>query len=914
VTGEVVSHYRVGEKLGAGGMGVVYRAEDLTLGREVALKFLPDEVTTDATAIERFQQEARAAAAINHPNICTVHEIGEHEGSPYIAMELLEGETLKRKIQGKPLACDTILDWAIQITDALEAAHARGIVHRDLKPANLFITDHGHAKVLDFGLAKLRSARAAAVGSASQTTMTAVQTNPGHIMGTPAYMSPEQARGEPPDARTDLFSLGAVMYEMATGKLPFQGTTTVTIFASLLRDTPETPLRANPALPVELGRIISKALEKDRDTRYQSAADLRADLKRLRRDTDRGKSTGGKRASAEIAPRRHPPWMWVGAVVLMIAVTAAVYKRRQGQQRSRPNAAAALHVVPVTSYPGRETTPSFSPDGSQLAFAWDGEKGNNLDIYVKVVGENRALRLTSDPQPNFSPVWSPDGRRIAFCRNGKSGGEVVVIPALGGPERIVADLPKQVDPEHTGHPLTWFGENTHPDSQLAWFPDGQSLAFVGRKYQGGPNTIFLLSVDDGELRPLTSPPDRSWGDGSPSISPDGHRLAFMRSLVKNPGPAHLYVAPLSDRKAPEGEPQQVSPQQIDMALLGLAWTSDGRRLVFPTTQALWTVALDGRLPAPLALAGYTPTFPAISAKGNRLAFVHSTDDTDIWRVNGPAFTKDRLVGAPGAPTRLISSTRMDTNPQYSPDGSRIAFTSSRTGQVEIWVCDSDGSNAVQLTDLKADKAEGGGTPRWSPDGRYLAFDSTKAGGSDIYVVPAQGGPARRITPETSHEDMASWSQDGKWIYFESDRSGVFQVWKVPFAGGRAVQVTDNGGAEAFESGDGKFVYYTKWEQRGIWRKPMQGGPETLMIHNGTTSHWGLFDEGACLVDLEAAAGPMINCLDFGTNKVTTISKLPKSTRINEDGPSFSVSRDGRWILYVTVERQDSDIMMVDNFR
>ena len=611
--------------------------------------------------------------------------------------------------------------------------------------------------------------------------------------------------------------------------------------------------------------------------------------------------------------RRIHSWAWLiaaGAAALLVAAAIAsrfFWIRKQG-------ISAPLHVVPVTSYPGRETTPSFSPDGSQLTFAWEGEKGNNLDIYVMVVGENRALRLTSDPQPEFSPVWSPDGRRIAFCRNGKSAGEVVVIPALGGAERILATLPTQVDPEHPGRPLTWFGENTHPDSQLAWFPDGQSLAFVGRRYQGGPNTIFVLSVDDGELRPLTSPPDRSWGDGSPSISPDGHRLAFMRSLVKYPGPAHLYIAPLSDGKALAGAPQQVSPQEIDMAVLGLAWTSDGGRLVFPATHALWTVGLGGTPPALLPLAGYDPTFPAISAKRNRLVFVHSTDDTDIWRVNGPAVTNHRSVQAPGAPTRLISSTWIDTNPQYSPDGSRIAFTSTRTGQIEIWVCDSDGSNPVQITDLKAQKPEGGGTPRWSPDGRYLAFDSTKAGESDIYVVPAQGGPARRITPETSHEDMPSWLQDGKWIYFESDRSGVFQVWKVPFAGGRAVQVTDNGGAEAFESRDGKFVYYTKWEQRGIWRKPVEGGPETLVIRNGTTFHWGLFDKGACLVDLDAAAGPSIDCLDFGTNKVTTISKLPKSTRVNEDGPSLSVSRDGRWILYVTVERQDSDIMMVDNFR
>jgi Tol biopolymer transport system component/DNA-binding winged helix-turn-helix (wHTH) protein len=610
-----------------------------------------------------------------------------------------------------------------------------------------------------------------------------------------------------------------------------------------------------------------------------------------------------------LPPTRSRAWLIASAAALVLAVGITswlLWFRKQG-------ASAALHVVPATTYPGRETTPTLSPDGSQIAFSWDGEKGNNLDIYVKLVGENRALRLTSDPRSEFSPVWSPDGRRIAFCRGGESDSEIVLIPALGGPARILANLPKQVDPEHPGRPLTWFGENSDSDSQLAWFPDGQFLAVVARKYRGGPNTIFLLSVDDGEMQPLTSPPDRSWGDGSPSISPDGRRLAFTRSLVKYPGPAHLYVLPLSARKAPAGKPQQVTPKETDLALLGLAWTSDGRRLVFPAARGLWTVTLDGRVPTPLALPAYNPSYPAISAKGNQLVFVDSSEDTDIWRVNGPAFTHNKSARAPSAPTRLISSTRMDTNPQYSPDGSRIAFTSSRSGAVEIWVCDSDGSNPVQLTDQKDLKAEGG-TPRWSPDGHYLAFDSTKSGSADIYVVSAQGGPVRHITSESSDEDMPSWSHDGKWIYFESDRSGVFQIWKVPFAGGTAIQVTNNGGADAFESRDGKFVYYTKWEQRGIWRKPVEGGPDTLIINNGTTLHWGLFDEGTCLIDLDTAAGPTISCLDFGSNKATTVSRLPKNTRINENGPSFSVSHDGRWVLYVTVEREESDIMMVDNFR
>jgi serine/threonine protein kinase len=333
VLNQIVAHYRVIEKLGGGGMGVVYRAEDLKLKREVALKFLPEEITRDRSAIERFEREAEAAAAINHPNICTVHEIGDFEGSPYIAMELMEGETLKHRITNKPVALNTLLDWAIQITEGLDAAHARGIVHRDLKPANLFITKRGQAKILDFGLAKLRSERKPAPAVPSAQTMTAVQTDPGHTMGTPAYMSPEQALGEPLDARTDLFSLGVVLYEMATGKLPFDGTTTAAVMASILRDFPEPPIQVNPELPSELGRMISKALEKDRDLRYQSAAELRGDLKRLKRDSDSGRLAGltavSDRDSPPTAPPslqavKHPPAKGTGRRWALVAASAII--------------------------------------------------------------------------------------------------------------------------------------------------------------------------------------------------------------------------------------------------------------------------------------------------------------------------------------------------------------------------------------------------------------------------------------------------------------------------------------------------------------------------------------------------------------------------------------------------------------
>jgi dipeptidyl aminopeptidase/acylaminoacyl peptidase len=292
-----------------------------------------------------------------------------------------------------------------------------------------------------------------------------------------------------------------------------------------------------------------------------------------------------------------------------------------------------------------------------------------------------------------------------------------------------------------------------------------------------------------------------------------------------------------------------------------------------------------------------------------LAFVESSVDLDIWRVDGPAHVRGGIAAALLPPTRLISSTMLDTNPQYSPDGSKIAFTSSRSGTVQIWVCDSDGSNPVQVTNF-----DGAASPRWSPDGRYIAFDSPSAGPVGIYVIPAQGGRARRITSETSQNDMPSWSRDGTWVYFESNRSGASQIWKEPFAGGAAVQVTHNGGSEAFESRDGKFVYYAKKVQPGIWRIPTGGGAETLVLDRGSHFHWGLLDQGVCLIDLDVMADARIGCLDFRTNQWKTVLRLPKDMHVNEWGPSFSVSPDGQWILYVGAARPESDIMMVENLR
>ena len=405
--GRTLSRYRVVEEIGQGGMGVVYKAEDLRLGRFVALKFLPGDVAADRQALERFSREARAASALNHPHICTIHDIDEHDGQPFIVMELLEGRTLRDRMAAGRLPLDTVVNFAIQIAEALGAAHAKGIVHRDIKPANVFVTSDGRAKVLDFGLAKLVAESDAVAAAATVTAIPATPkpfvTAPGQTMGTIAYMSPEQVRGEDLDERTDIFSCGVVIYEMVTGSLPFQGATTGVLFDGILNKTPVPVTELNAGAPAELVHILDKALEKDRELRYQSIREMRADLARLERDSSTGSSRAVRAIPAAPPPPargRHRIAIAVAAGTVIVAAAAAAYV-----VWLRPRPSAAPDVAPqttltrVTFDEGLQTLPTWSPDGRFIAYS--SNQSGNFDIWVQPLGGGRAVQVTSDPSNDW---------------------------------------------------------------------------------------------------------------------------------------------------------------------------------------------------------------------------------------------------------------------------------------------------------------------------------------------------------------------------------------------------------------------------------------------------------------------------------------------------------------------------------
>ncbi len=754
--GSVVSHYRVIEKIGGGGMGVVYKAEDTRLHRFVALKFLPEHVATDPQWLSRFRREAQAASALNHPNICTVYDVGEHAGNAFIAMEFLDGATLKHLIAGKPLETERILDLGIQIADALESAHTTGIIHRDIKPANIFITSRGVAKVLDFGLAKLRSragvraddeTEVVSVGSLMARVEAGSESNlttPGTAVGTVAYMSPEQVRGQVLDGRTDLFSFGAVLYEMCTGVLPFPGATKEAMFDSILNRPPMPPVRINPATPPKLEEIIHKALEKDRDVRCQSAAELRADLKRLKRDTESSKAQPGVASASEIPGgpvRRRPRWAFAAGAVVIVAGAAAFWL-------TRPLPPPRITGTEQISNDGRGKAWPLLTDGSRLIFMWNSFMYEPYQVSVKG-GETIAVPIAVKGA-SVEDI-SPDRTELLWCKDLHTDGrcELWSSPTLSGPpHRLNGLLARQ--------------------GSASWSPDGQQVV-----YGVGHELHIAHSDGTGDRKLATLVGNPYWA----RWSPDGSRVRFsiesQASDDPDPESASLWEAPV-DGGPPHPLLHGWNPSAS--AVCCGNWTHDGRYFVFEVHEKgsvnVWALREHvgffqraGRGPFQLTHGPAQSYWPVPSADGKRL-FVVSTD-----KAHRLEFIRyDSTSGQLNPTLKGLSGEEL----AFSRDGKWVAWIDS-AGDNSLWRAAVDGSQRLRLTSPPFQARH----PHWSPDGKQIAFNG--ASGKDesrIYVVPFDGGAPKQVSHGENGKAGdwdASWSPDGASLAFGCD----FSVNRVP---------------------------------------------------------------------------------------------------------------------------------------
>ncbi|RPJ84719.1 MAG: serine/threonine-protein kinase, partial [Acidobacteria bacterium] len=550
LVGHRLGSYQILDLIGSGGMGDVYRARDTRLGRTVAVKVLTAKRAIDRDAMTRFTREAKAASSLNHPNICTVYEIGESRGIRFIAMEYIEGSILSDWAAENRPDMASVLDIGINLADALDEAHSKGIIHRDIKPANLILTPRGIVKILDFGLAKIRGRKDEAPEPRERTTQE------GAVLGTVDYMSPEQVLGEDLDARTDIFSLGTVLYQLTSGNRPFTGSNATTTVGRILNSQPEPLSRLNVHVPKEFERIVEKCLEKDREQRYQTAGELLVDLRELKRVID----SGAHPASSQAAFRPAVTWAVLLSSVLLIG--ALVYWLLYGRVGPETAGQIPLAYVPLTSYPGSESFPSFSPDGTLIAFDWDGEKPGNKDIYIKQLHSDGYSRLTDYGGWDTDPAWSPDGRWIAFLRETSSGKYSVILkPPLGGVERTLTQVDFRLY-------LLW-------NRNVAWHPSGKWLVVPDRSAGTGPAALFLLSVESGEKRRLTAPPPGFAGDTGPAFSPDGRRLAFARYMSENVSDVQFLT--FDDQLAVAGQPTVLTS---DHRSYGPEWTRDGQEIFY----------------------------------------------------------------------------------------------------------------------------------------------------------------------------------------------------------------------------------------------------------------------------------------------------------------------------------------------
>lgn len=574
-----------------------------------------------------------------------------------------------------------------------------------------------------------------------------------------------------------------------------------------------------------------------------------------------------------------PRQRWIIPVLLFLAFGAGAFWLSSDHSKSP----AAYKIVPFTSNLGSESQPAFSPEGNQIAFAWKEEGSRYQHVFVKLIGSETPLQLTSEEADDYSPVYSPDGSSIAFLRDSAKDRGIYVAPVIGGPAR------KVYTPQGT---IEW------NRGALSWSPDGKELTFPDGKSVTAPSSVYTLDLGTLDAGPISSPPKFWDGDYNPAFSPDGSKIAFVRSTEG-------YVRDIYVMSSTGGDPKQITFDQRQVS--SLAWSADSSNIVFSSDRggkfSLWRIPAKGGDPERLPVGGEDAFTPAIAARGNHLAYAQRSAKWSILQIDL------RSTASPKPVVKLLSSTQQDSAPQYSPNGSRIAFQSWRSGNQEIWTCLSDGSQLVKLTNFGGPLT---GSPSWSPDGQQIAFDSRTGGHSHIYVVGVNGGTPRPVTDGAFNDIVPSWSRDGRWLYFGSNRSGSWQIWRVAASGGEPEQLTSLGGFVPTESPDGKWVYYTKADSPGIWRIASDRGPEARVLDQPAVGFWGYWSlTGNELFYLDSSAkSPEIRSLDMVKNQGRRIYTLE---RVPPPFSGLSVSPDGNWLLHTDLAEVGSHITLVENF-